>query len=167
MQSAGDVWGRDWNDKVACGLDFAIDEFGLEEAFLFPPVIPCRLDDFWNVCFAEDIVQRLQDLLLPLWSLLHILGNLLDDGFRLLLLGLCSWGGVVFLLLFLELAKFLSFGSVAGNYENESQFEFYLRCTLLSSRVGVLTLLLRLHFLSAVLLSAVLSRSGLPSGILL
>jgi len=57
VEGTGDIRRRDDNDKGSSVLDLAIlRELGLEEALLLPPIVPRRLDNFWDVGFVECIV---------------------------------------------------------------------------------------------------------------
>lgn len=143
MKCTSDVWWRDGYDKVALGFYIAVlGELGLMKAFLFPPIIPCRLDNRGYVGFVVCIVQRLQycwiyslvsvpvaehgerTLLLASWCLLHIRWQNILLFLALLLFRLCSGCGSSVcsfrLCLFrCELCSFLGFGPLFGNYNGQ------------------------------------------------
>ena len=62
MKRACDIWWWLGNDKITLALDISVfRELWLVEAFLLPPIIPCRLDNGGDVGFVVIIVERLED----------------------------------------------------------------------------------------------------------
>jgi hypothetical protein len=69
VQGAGDVGGRQRDGEGADGIRGLLGGFGLEEALLFPPLVPCRLDSAGVVGGEVRVVEGEDGLLLAERSL--------------------------------------------------------------------------------------------------
>jgi hypothetical protein len=96
MQTAGQIWGRQWNDELARRKDLSIcGELRLEEAALLPPRIPARFDRLRRVGFEMRMVKGVQNLLLADGC---IVDEFVDGSGRQLLLVALGLGRRFFLL---------------------------------------------------------------------